>query len=94
MTSAVINLQNYLIYNLLYLRSNPPLRFKSFNFTHGPIQFFEENKLMLVVYLTYEIVYIFFSLAIVQGGLQAMVPGRGGGAYSPWFCPLCPKQGL
>ena len=38
---------------------------------------------MLVVYLTYEIVYIFFSLAIVQGGLQAMVPGRGGRGVFP-----------
>ena len=50
---------------------------------------------MLVVYLTYEIVYIFFSLAIVQGGLHAMVPGRGGEGRIPLgFCPLCPKQGL
>ena len=34
---------------------------------------------MLVVYLIYEIMYIFLSLAIVQGGLQAMVTR---GAYS------------
>ena len=38
---------------------------------------------MLVVYVTYEIVYIFFSLAIVQGGLQAMVPEVGGGGVLP-----------
>ena len=34
---------------------------------------------MLVVYLIYEIVYIFLSLPIVQSGLQAMVTR---GAYS------------
>ena len=59
---------------------------------------------MLVVYLIYEIMYIFLSLAIVPGGLQAMVYPGGVLPYMActgmcrWteygFCPLCPRQGL
>ena len=59
---------------------------------------------MLVVYLIYEIMFIFLSLAIVQGGLQAK-DTRGGVlpymAYTGmcrWteygFFPLCLRQGL
>ena len=76
MTSAVIYKITYIIY-YISSHSNHLTLFKVLYTIFW-------KKLMLVVYLIYEIMYIFLSLAIVQGGLQAMVTRW---AYS-LICPI------